>query len=308
MPRKISNELFIEECNLVHENKYNYSKCKYVKMINKITITCSIHGDFEQTAIVHKRGAGCTKCGKENRSKILNYSNIEFILKCNKTHHNKYDYSKCVYTRSCDNVIIICKEHGEFTIKANKHCNGQGCKLCGYISSSKSNTSNYKIFTEKANTIHNNKFDYSKSVYNGSHKKIEIICAKHGSFWQTPTNHFSGAGCSKCNASRGELFISNYFISNDIKFEEQKRFSECRNILPLPFDFYLLEYNLLIEYQGKQHFENIKTGKFKTINLDERKKLDKIKKDFALNNNFNFLEITYKDNINKKLNEYFKSE
>lgn len=68
----------------------------------------------------------------------------------------------------------------------------------------------------------------------------------------------------------------------------------------LPFDFYLPDYNLLIEYQGKQHFFN----DFFKENIKHRQYLDKIKKNFCISNNIDFLEITYKNNIKQKLNKY----
>jgi hypothetical protein len=53
-------------------------------------------------------------------------------------------------------------------------------------------------FIEKSVKIHDNKFDYSKVQYVGSHKKVCIICPEHGEFSQSPTNHLSGNGCPKC--------------------------------------------------------------------------------------------------------------
>jgi len=53
-------------------------------------------------------------------------------------------------------------------------------------------------FIEKSIKIHGNKFDYSKVEYNGSHKKVSIICPEHGEFYQSPTGHLSGNGCPKC--------------------------------------------------------------------------------------------------------------
>ena len=54
-------------------------------------------------------------------------------------------------------------------------------------------------FIEKANIVHNNKFDYSKVKYVDSQTKICIICPKHGEFWQKPNNHLHGWGCAKCS-------------------------------------------------------------------------------------------------------------
>ncbi|QQX82679.1 hypothetical protein JK628_23140 (plasmid) [Shewanella sp. KX20019] len=60
-----------------------------------------------------------------------------------------------------------------------------------------------------ANEIHANKYDYSKSIYLGSTKKVEIVCNVHGSFWQMIGNHIRGHGCPKC-AGRGLLTPENF--------------------------------------------------------------------------------------------------
>lgn len=54
------------------------------------------------------------------------------------------------------------------------------------------------IFIERSLAVHGDKYNYSKSVYKGTKAKIEIICKRHGSFWQTPTHHFEGRGCQQC--------------------------------------------------------------------------------------------------------------
>ena len=53
-------------------------------------------------------------------------------------------------------------------------------------------------FVDKANLIHNFKYDYSKVVYNGYAEKVCIVCPEHGEFWQTPGNHLKGIGCPEC--------------------------------------------------------------------------------------------------------------
>ena len=52
---------------------------------------------------------------------------------------------------------------------------------------------------EQFKKIHGNKYNYSKVVYNKSNQKVEIICPKHGSFFQTPNNHKNGQGCIICS-------------------------------------------------------------------------------------------------------------
>ena len=57
---------------------------------------------------------------------------------------------------------------------------------------------NTKIFIERSEKVHKNKFDYSKSVYVGATKPITIICPEHGEFVTLPYNHMNGHGCFKC--------------------------------------------------------------------------------------------------------------
>lgn len=53
-------------------------------------------------------------------------------------------------------------------------------------------------FIEKAKIIHGDRYDYSLVNYKQSKEKIEIICKKHGKFFQSPNSHLNGNGCKKC--------------------------------------------------------------------------------------------------------------
>lgn len=120
-----------------------------------------------------------------------------FILRANQRYNNNFDYSKVVYKNCDSSVIIICKEHGEFKQTPYKHLNSKNpCKTCRkYI---KNNIMTTDMFVEKAKKIHNNKYDYSKSVYTGCFEKILIICPFHGEFNQISTYHLCGNGCRQC--------------------------------------------------------------------------------------------------------------
>ena len=113
---------------------------------------------------------------------------------------------------------------------------------------------------------------------------------------QTPHNHLKFAGCPKCNKSKGEKIISWFLNKENIKHEEQKKFNECINKTYLPFDFYLPEHNLCIEFQGIQHFySNEHMGGHK--GLEKRKINDKIKLKFCQKNNIKLVVIKYSDNL-----------
>ena len=57
---------------------------------------------------------------------------------------------------------------------------------------------NIQQIIDKARKVHGDKYDYSKAVYTKLVEPIEIICPKHGSFFQTPHEHLRGQGCPKC--------------------------------------------------------------------------------------------------------------
>ena len=52
---------------------------------------------------------------------------------------------------------------------------------------SKKNQDATETFMFRARQIHGNRFDYSRSIYKGCNKDIEVICRLHGSFNTTPT-------------------------------------------------------------------------------------------------------------------------
>ncbi len=137
-----------------------------------------------------------------------------FIEKAKKVHGDLYDYSKITYVHSAEKVTIICKKHGPFVQRPQKHLNGQGCPHCRFEKSASKQRLTTSEFIERAINIHGNKYDYSKVQYVNNHTKIIIICPSHGEFLMLPSNHTHGSipqGCPECGGKRrwsSELFIS----------------------------------------------------------------------------------------------------
>jgi hypothetical protein len=123
--------------------------------------------------------------------KPLNHE--EFIRKAIIKHNNKYDYSATIYSNSRKIIIIICPIHGKFERLAGRHLEGAGCPQCN-----KNNKHTNATFIEKANRIHNNKYDYTAANIINVRSKIKIICREHGVFEQLVINHLQGAGCPRC--------------------------------------------------------------------------------------------------------------
>lgn len=129
----------------------------------------------------------------------MKYNTELFIQKAKEKFPN-YDYSKSIYTKARNKLIVTCPIHGDFEVSPDNHLNkGSGCPKCKYTK--ESNTVKQKAaetFAQKARKVHGEKYDYSKVKYIDAHTKVCILCPKHGEFWQTPNNHLSGNGCKLC--------------------------------------------------------------------------------------------------------------
>lgn len=140
----------------------------------------------------------------------------EFIEKAKKKHSNKYNYNKVVYTRSTDKVIIVCKDHGEFLQTPHKHMQGNGCPKCGVERIREKTTGTLQNFLDRAISKHGTMYDYSKVVYKAAKSKVTIVCPTHGDFEQTPDDHTSGSGCTKCSREKtAERMIGSRKVSVD---------------------------------------------------------------------------------------------
>jgi very-short-patch-repair endonuclease len=301
MPKKLTQEEFITKAKLIHGDKYDYSLVEYVNSITKIKI--KIHGEFSQLMYNHLDSKGCKKCGhiKTNLNKKITLSS--FIERANIKHGNLYYYDKVKFVTPNEKVLITCKIHGEFIQNVYKHLYGSGCQKCG--NSIKSNNTE---FITKSLYIHGNKYIYDAVDYKSAHIKIIIKCKIHGDFKQTPHSHLSGSGCPLCKKSIGESKIIKYLEDNKIKFEHNFRFNDCRNLYPLPFDFYLNEYNILIEFDGKQHFdENCFFNGKEGLLIIQRN--DNIKTSYAQKNKIPILRIPYFEfkNIENLITDFIKN-
>jgi hypothetical protein len=282
---------FIKKAKEIHGNKYDYSKVEYVNNKTKVCIVCLEHGEFWQTPKEHLRNKGCPKCNKSYKM-----DTTEFIRKAKEIHGNKYDYSKVEYVNNKTKVCIVCLEHGEFWQTPNSHLAKHGCPFCNNEDKRNRYLLLQNNIINKFNIVHNYKYDYSKFIYSGINYKSVIICPIHGEFIQSSHSHLKGYGCPRCNQSHLEKEIEHFLTKNNIKFEYQKRFKWLGR---QSLDFYLPDYNIAIECQGKQHFEPVEYfGGEK--GLIEIKKRDTIKKELCKKNNVKLIyysNIIYNDDI-----------
>lgn len=292
MSRRKTTEEFIKEAKEVHGDRYDYSLVDYQGAKVNVQIICKEHGPFPQRPENHLKGQGCPKCGILNRSISRLHNCVDFIKKATEVHGNIYDYSLVNYINSSEPVKIVCKKHGPFYPTPNNHINKKSrCPHC-YGSIRKTT----KKFIKESKEVHGDRYDYSLVDYKDNRTKVQIVCKNHGPFPQTPEVHLLGCGCPKCNNSKGELRIERILKDNGIKYETQKRFKDCKNKKPLPFDFYLTDYNVCIEFDGKQH--SVKTSIYYS---DQILINDGIKNKYCEDKGIKLFRINYKQDVEEEM-------
>jgi len=290
----------------------NYKNLKKSLKLKFICLKCNNYFERSVWSHVSKKIYHCPYC-KNNR---LNFKlflkqflqkklNKKFWLKINERWWNQN------YKNTQTKIFLKCKKcKKEVTIDINNLLYQQaGCKFCAQkYRSIKNQTIIKESFLKKAKEIHGDKYDYSlitkewwRENFKGSKRttyvQIPLICKKHGIFNTTFSKHIhQGSGCPKCYASKGENKIMRFLEKNKINFKYQYKIQKFR------FDFYLPQFKLFIEYDGKQHFEPIKHFGYK--NYIKTMKNDINKFQFCKAYGFKLIHFDYKQY--KKLEFFLK--
>ncbi|OGR05606.1 MAG: hypothetical protein A2511_01920 [Deltaproteobacteria bacterium RIFOXYD12_FULL_50_9] len=196
--RKLTTEQFISNAKKVHGDRYDYSEVVYAGNKAKITIICPEHGKFEQAPVEHANGSGCRICSHRRAGDNRRTSKEDFVLRAEKIHGRKYDYSLVNIETLATRVKIICPEHGVFEQVASGHVAGSGCRQCANKIRNDNNRLSLDGFIRRARKVHGECYDYSAVVYVGINIKVTIYCPVHGVFEQDPSNHLHGSGCPTC--------------------------------------------------------------------------------------------------------------
>lgn len=181
----------------------------------------------------------------------------DFLKKANLVHNHEYDYSCVNYVNMHSKVEIICKKHGSFFQRPCGHIiSGYGCIICAHEKKSKMFSLLNEGFVKRAKEIHGELYDYSKVEYINNSTNIEIICSKHGSFFQNPCVHLRGGGCKSCSCiSRAKNRMNN----------EDDILNTIINIFGNKLDYSKFKYEGI---DSKSIFICPKHGEFKRVTYD----------------------------------------
>ena len=247
-------------------------------------------------------GKSCKLCKGDKIKNKKRMSNDEYIKRLSITNPNVEIIGQ--YINANTPVLHKCKKHNiEWEIRPADALKGNGCKMCHLERFSESNSKTHEeyVYELKLKNINVEVIGaYIKAKIPITHK-----CKICGYQWDaTPDNILQGTGCPICNISHGEKEILTYLNKINVNFIPQHTFDDCKNKKLLPFDFYLPEYNLCIEYDGIQHYEPVEYFGG-TDKLQKYQHNDSIKNNYCMLNKINLLRIKYDQDVNCVLDNFF---
>ena len=226
------------------------------------------------------------------------------------------------FTSCANNIDFICNKHvdkGVQHVTYGHMLEGKGCYWCGREKCEQARRDMVPI-EKRIEICEQNGLQYVGSNYKDKLLNIEFICSRHqeiGIQTMRYANMKRGiVGCRYCAKeqmaikSKGEVEIEEFLQENKLKYVCQKTYSDCKDINMLPFDFFLVDYNILIEFDGEQHYYPVRFQHMTQEDAENKfiitQKHDQIKNNYCINNNIILIRIPYTKR--GSINEYLKYE
>lgn len=267
------------------------TKEEYIKASEKNKLQCPNGHIYEQILLDLFKGHRCKKCASKingDKSKFK-YEDVKKVIT-----DLGFELLSAEYVNNDTPLKVKCKKCNHiFSPTLHNLKNGTGCPNCYSKIRGKSTIIPYE---DRVNYVEN--FNYKiltpKEEYINGENKVKLKCSKGHIYEARLHDFYIGNRCPHCKESKGERKIERFLKENDIRFEKQYIIKRCKFKRYLPFDFYLPDYNLLIEYDGKQHFEiSDYFGGYESF-IDTKIR-DTIKNIYCQNNNIDLLRISYWD-------------
>lgn len=240
--KKKTNEQFLLEVGTNHPTLRPLGK--YINSRTKILMECLICSHkFNVTPASLYMKHGCPKCAGTYKGQ----EDFEIELKTKSPNIKllgKYKGSKNKIDVECK----ICKH--TWTTTPNSLLNGKSCPKCAGL-----DRKTQEEFVLLMKNKHPNILVIGQ--YKNNREKVECHCnICNSNFLGIPHAMLDGGnGCPICSISKGERTIRDWLITNNFEFISEYTFKDCKDVNVLPFDFYIPNKNIIIEYDGKQHYE-----------------------------------------------------
>lgn len=274
-----------------------------------IKVRCKKHDVvWEPSAASVLRGSGCNMCKREKiTGRPATYTDKYLKKFLSNKYKGKYTFIQRIKGKETvlDRVELKCNTCGNIGIYlvyniVAKDRKSFGCYTCWKKSICKTKEQFEKDLYDSWKGLYTLVGDYL-----GAKCKNTFKCNTCGNIFEAKAGDVLSHnwGCNVCNHSLGEFFIESYLKNKDMLYEIPKKFDNLKDKKKLHYDFYLPDRNVLIEYQGLQHYQPIKyyggEKRFKVQQLH-----DKMKREYAINNGYRLLEVTYEENTQEKVNSY----
>jgi hypothetical protein len=212
--------------------------------------TCG--GVFETTTHhFFNRGQRCC-----SRTRPLDHDT--FVARVRKHHGDAYEIVGR-YTTKDATVEVVHRACGHrFFPVANNIMRGMGCRKCtGLLKKT------LQELRDEVRALEGDEYSVVGDTLVNVDTKIDFLHRKCGTVFGMRPNDFTGGGqrCPRCmRSSRGEERIERWLKSQGLRYEREVRFPDCRDKMPLPFDF-AVEDLFLVEFDGRQHSQTRKGRK-----------------------------------------------
>ncbi len=267
---------------------------EYKGQNEKILCKCIVHNEefYGIPRKLYEGNISCPKCKYENLRNRQLLTHNQFVKKLESVKPEIKVVGR--YIDSTTPILMYCMIHNKFFYESpNTYLYKKKKACCPFENVQKKSNEQFKKELKKV-TYEN---IIPLEEYKGYNTKIKFKCLDHDYEWiSTPNKVLSSKKCPMCSISKNEIYIIELLKSLHINYIHQKRFEDCRDQKVLPFDFYLPDYNLCIEYDGEGHylesFYERSTANTQELLLKTQKH-DQIKTNYCNQNNIELLRIPY---------------
>ena len=299
--RKFTLEMFKAKMReLYGPRRYKFMWEDYKDKDSQIRFHCRRHGWQRRSVTVLLEGKGCEYCNGK-------FYPPDWIKNARKVHGDKYEYDESQPPKVvADYIRYKCPVHGWQRARYDSHVKqGHGCKWCAGIFTSVPVEERKQRWLDQCHERFGDRFSYRQVEYVDNDTPVKIFCKEHKYLFEVmPDTHVRGAGgCPYCSASEGEALIRKWLEDNNVTFTAQYQIPNenpnCKRQYLVP-DFWLPDYNLFVEMNGRQHYEEIAHfhSNREHWTFEDQQIRDETLRKYCRDHNHNLLEIRY-DEINK---------
>lgn len=225
----------------------------------------------EKSFASHPKSICWSNKNKVKPHEVLKGSEKKYYFNCDKCHHELFISLKCITSKG--NWCSYCSHQ--------KLCENKECNMCWNNSFASVERSKY-LKDKSLNP---------RTLFKSTNKKFDFECDICNKVFPCQLSDITkGVWCSFC-VNKTEQILHDKLMLKYHSLKRQYKVSWCKNIKHLPFDFVIEERKIIIELDGKQHFEQI--GNWQSP--EKTREIDKFKMKCANENGFSVIRILQKD-------------